>query len=223
MIYNPIPNPTIATVSNSDGTLTISPTTGSVVASLALGHANTWTGAQNFNNTGTLISGLGVGATASNQAGVLVVDGNFIGSIVNKNGTYTAKLLADSNPAYSFIADQNTGLNSGGADILNLVTGGTTRLQAMANGNIKIASGLNVVESGSAPTMGIATLSSGTNTVSTTAVTANSRIFLSIDGGTLTNIGTTYISARTAGTSFTISSSNVLDASNVAWILIEPS
>jgi hypothetical protein len=33
-------------VSNSDGTLTISPTTGAVVASLALGHANTWTAAQ---------------------------------------------------------------------------------------------------------------------------------------------------------------------------------
>lgn len=33
-------------VSNVDGTLTISPTTGAVVASLALGHANTWTSAQ---------------------------------------------------------------------------------------------------------------------------------------------------------------------------------
>lgn len=39
----------ISSVSNSDGTLTISPTTGAVVASLALGHANTWTGAQTFN------------------------------------------------------------------------------------------------------------------------------------------------------------------------------
>lgn len=41
----------VATVSNSDGTLTISPTSGSVVASLALGHANTWTGAQIFTTT----------------------------------------------------------------------------------------------------------------------------------------------------------------------------
>lgn len=38
----------VASVSNSDGTLTITPTTGSVVASLALGHANTWTGTQTF-------------------------------------------------------------------------------------------------------------------------------------------------------------------------------
>jgi len=33
-----------SSVSNSDGTLTISPTTGAVVASLALAHANVWTG-----------------------------------------------------------------------------------------------------------------------------------------------------------------------------------
>ena len=36
----------VSSVSNSDGTLTISPTTGAVVASLALGHANTWTANQ---------------------------------------------------------------------------------------------------------------------------------------------------------------------------------
>jgi hypothetical protein len=36
------------TVTNSDGTLTISPTSGAVVASLALSHANSWTGAQTF-------------------------------------------------------------------------------------------------------------------------------------------------------------------------------
>ena len=36
----------VSSVANSDGTLTISPTTGAVVASLNLGHANTWTAAQ---------------------------------------------------------------------------------------------------------------------------------------------------------------------------------
>jgi hypothetical protein len=38
----------VTAVSNSDGTLAISPTTGVVVASLALGHANTWTATQTF-------------------------------------------------------------------------------------------------------------------------------------------------------------------------------
>lgn len=36
----------VTSVANSDGTLTISPTTGTVVASLALGHPNTWGGTQ---------------------------------------------------------------------------------------------------------------------------------------------------------------------------------
>jgi len=40
----------VSSVSNSDGTLTISPTTGSVVASLNLAHANTWTAQQTFNS-----------------------------------------------------------------------------------------------------------------------------------------------------------------------------
>lgn len=38
----------VNSVSNSDGTLTISPTTGAVVASLNLAHANTWTALQTF-------------------------------------------------------------------------------------------------------------------------------------------------------------------------------
>lgn len=46
----------VTSVSNSDGTLTISPTTGAVVASLALGHANTWTANQSFTNNDTFSS-----------------------------------------------------------------------------------------------------------------------------------------------------------------------
>lgn len=39
----------VISVSNSDGTLTISPIVGNVVASLNLSHANTWSGTQTFN------------------------------------------------------------------------------------------------------------------------------------------------------------------------------
>jgi hypothetical protein len=52
----------VSSVSNSDGTLTISPTTGAVVASLALGHANTWTGSQIFTNGNFLLGGSSSGA-----------------------------------------------------------------------------------------------------------------------------------------------------------------
>ncbi len=92
-------------------------------------------------------------------------------------------------------------------------------------GNVKLGTvgdGIYVKE-GSNATMGTATLSGGTVTVSTTKVTANSRIYLTVNGGTLTNVGSVYISGRTSGTSFTITSMNVLDASDVAWLIIEPS
>lgn len=78
------------------------------------------------------------------------------------------------------------------------------------------------IKEGTNMTMGTVTLSSGTATVSTTKITANSRIFLTVEGGTLTNVGSSYVSARTAGTQFVISSTNILDAANVAWLLIEP-
>jgi hypothetical protein len=85
-----------------------------------------------------------------------------------------------------------------------------------------VGKGFNVKE-GSNARMGIVTLSSGAATVNTTAVTASSRIFLETQGGTVTNVGAHYVSARSAGTSFTITSLNILDASDVAWLIMEPS
>lgn len=57
----------VTSVANSDGTLTISPTTGSVVASLALGHANTWSGQQTFVAPvlGTIASGVATNLTGT--------------------------------------------------------------------------------------------------------------------------------------------------------------
>ncbi|MFA5920134.1 MAG: hypothetical protein WC856_02435 [Methylococcaceae bacterium] len=68
---------------------------------------------------------------------------------------------------------------------------------------------------------GVATLVGGTKVVSNTAITATSRIFLTSqsDGGTP---GFLRISARTAGTSFTILSSSGTDTSVVAYEIFEP-
>lgn len=69
------------------------------------------------------------------------------------------------------------------------------------------------------PTSGTATLSSGTATVNTPTVTATSRIILTAqDAGTAQ--GSLYISARVAGTSFTITSTNGSDDRTVAWQII---
>lgn len=68
---------------------------------------------------------------------------------------------------------------------------------------------------------GSVVLVAGVATVNDAKVTANSRIFLEIQepGGT---IGHLHISARTPGTSFTITSSSSLDTSTVAYLIIEP-
>lgn len=77
------------------------------------------------------------------------------------------------------------------------------------------------LEDGSNKAMGVATLVGGTVTVANTKVTANSRIFLTsqTDGGAP---GSLRISARVAGTSFTITSTSGTDTSTVAYMILEP-
>lgn len=81
-------------------------------------------------------------------------------------------------------------------------------------------SGLQVKE-GTNAKQGTAVLVGGTVVVSNTAVTANSRIFLTAQntGGTP---GALRVSARTAGTSFTITSTSATDTSTVAYQIFEP-
>lgn len=89
--------------------------------------------------------------------------------------------------------------------------------------NIKLQAAGNgfYVKEGTNATMGVATLVAGTVTVNTTKVTATSRIFLTHQNNSGT-LGFVTVSARTAATSFTITSSNVLDTSDIAWIIMEP-
>lgn len=97
----------------------------------------------------------------------------------------------------------------------------STALQV--NGSVSAiaqGSGYRVAE-GSNCKQGTATLAGGTATVSNTAVTANSRIFLTsqADGGTP---GFLRVSSRVPGTSFTITSSSGTDTSTVAYEIFEP-
>jgi hypothetical protein len=80
--------------------------------------------------------------------------------------------------------------------------------------------GLQIKE-GSNAKMGTSTLVAGTVTVATTAVTATSRIFLTAQTSGAAP-GALRVSARTAATSFTITSTSGTDTSSVAWMLVEP-
>jgi hypothetical protein len=64
-------------------------------------------------------------------------------------------------------------------------------------------------------------MSAGQVVVSNTSVTANSRIMLTRqDGGT--NPGAVYVSSRTAGSGFTIRSTNSSDTGTIAYQIFEP-
>ncbi len=80
-----------------------------------------------------------------------------------------------------------------------------------------------VVAEGADAKQGVAVLVAGTLLVANASVTANSRIFLTAQVlGTVTAPMALCVSARVAGTSFTILSSDATDTSTVAWEIFEP-
>lgn len=145
-------------------------------------------------------------------------------------GGYTQ--YASSGTAYGFIGNANdvTGgtlgrfaIRAQSAFVVS-TNGATERLIIDTSGNLiaqTVGAGLRIKE-GSNAKMGVVTLVAGASVVANTSVTATSRIFLTsqADGGTP---GFLRVSARTAGTSFTITSSNILDTSTVAYFIVEPS
>jgi hypothetical protein len=76
------------------------------------------------------------------------------------------------------------------------------------------------VKTGTNSKVGLSVLVAGSVVVSNTSITANSRIFCTsnLDGG---SIGFVRVSAKSVGTSFTITSSNASDTSSVAWFIVE--
>ena len=97
---------------------------------------------------------------------------------------------------------------------------GDTKLSAGSLSIDSVGEGLDIKEGANAR-MGTVTLASGNATVPTTAVTANSRIFLTyqLEVGLAGNLK---IISRIPGTSFNISTGNIGDTSIVAWMIVEP-
>ena len=87
-----------------------------------------------------------------------------------------------------------------------------------------VNAGLGIqIKEGSNARMGVVTLVLGVKVVSNTSVTANSRIFLSVESlGTVTVPTVVAVTARTPGTSFTITSANLTDTSVISWFIMEP-
>lgn len=94
--------------------------------------------------------------------------------------------------------------------------GATSQLSLVTSG-----AGLSIRETTGNAKQGKVTLVAGTATISNTAVTAVSRIFLTNQtGGTAP--GTLYVSARNPGVDFTITSTSSTDDADVAYFITEP-
>lgn len=76
------------------------------------------------------------------------------------------------------------------------------------------------IQSGADESIGRATLVGGTVTVNNTKVTSTCNIYLTsqVDGGTPDSVR---VSARSVGTSFTITSTNGADTSEIGWLIVE--
>ncbi|MCA1567233.1 MAG: hypothetical protein LC803_16590 [Acidobacteria bacterium] len=177
-----------------------------------------------------LASNLGVGTT-----GQIQVVGNYAGSgeipaggYVGSAGSSSISLIPSSTAATAgakaTIVYHNGASWYSAVDVANVAGGGTTRgtLSLMKSGGaVEIGGTTKQGANGTAVALerlGTCTLVAGACTVSDTNVTASSRIFLTAQDNNST--GALRISARTAATSFTITSSNAADNGLVAWHLV---
>ena len=106
----------VTSVTNSDSTLTISPTTGAVIASLNTTHANSWTGAQTFttstnfpNGIWNSIGNVGIGTTAIGNGELVVNQPNANGDIFSASVSGSTKFKVDNTGALTSAAYNNAG------------------------------------------------------------------------------------------------------------------
>lgn len=130
------------------------------------------------------------------------------------------------------VGSGSTITNAYGIKIEDQTAGGTLNYAFYTGlGTVRLGDNLKIdtvgkgiyIKEGTNATMGVATLVLGVATVSTTKVTANSRIFICPEAlGTIASPVALAVTARSAGTSFTITSANLTDTSTVAWVIMEP-
>lgn len=231
----------VFSVSNTDGTLTISPSSGNVIASLNLANANTWTAPQTISSLSAgdgnqLIIQNGIGNTVAQFQG----GGNQI-----YTGIGTIPTLSMQDYTSTTLWSIGSADGTGGSDNLHIWNQNTALQLLVLNpskqkifgvnnsansvftlnntlddgsGNVTFTGHLNLT-AGTDKTVGQATLSAGTVTVDNTSVTASSLIFLTNAGASGT-VGTLSVGTITAGTSFVINSSSSTDTSKVNWLIV---
>lgn len=171
----------------------------------------------------TIVNNLSVNGTGTSYINALVSNGNkfFIKGTSDSSGL---AFYQDNTSDISYIdaapSDGTMMLRSKGINALQI----DNNQNCVAQQNLKIGTvgkGL-FIKTGSNAKMGTGTLSGGTATIATTAVTSSSIIFLTDTGGGIANIGALSVGTITNGTSFVVDSTNASDASTFNWLIIEP-
>ena len=171
-----IPSAPVSSVSNSDGTLTISPTTGAVVASLNLGHANTWTALQTF---GTDLSFLGA------QVSGTIATGDFL--YYNGTNWVGQTLAGGTGISVSDYTITNTGVTSAVAGTGIGVSAATGAVTFTNTGVTSVAAGTGISVSGAT---GAVTVSLSGNFV--TSLTTESGAGITLTATNPTGLGAAY-------------------------------
>lgn len=176
-----------------------------------------------------------LGLTGGTITGNLTVVGTTTDQVATAGTTaYAAKVTGDTVNRYTIGGDGKISWGPGNGatdtDLYRIAgnllqTDGTFQvlLDQNVGGNVNaITAGKGLtVKGGSNARIGTATLTAGSVVVANTSVTASTVVLVlsQSDGGTP---GWLRCSARTAGTSFTITSSSGTDTSKVAYLLVEP-
>ena len=160
-----------------------------------------------YSTTGDLIS------VTDYPTGAGTVSGSLLKATIDSTiRTNFNPRVTDGASAKAYLMDTKNALSTAGAELLAVSNNGTEQFAVAHNGAIKLKTGAN-------KSIGQATLVGGTVTVSNTAITANSRIFVTVSttGGTRGYLSVT----KSAGVSFTITSSSGTDTSVVDYMIVE--
>lgn len=137
-----------------------------------------------------------------------------ISTTVGTNNVFLMDVAAGTAPSAVTFPTGNWFINQNGS---------TT--DSLLNGNLRLntaGKGLQI-KTGSNARAGTSTLTSGTVTVSNSSVTSNTIVLLTIQSlGTVAAAKAIAVTARTSGTSFTITSADATDTSVIGWMLVEP-
>lgn len=179
-----------------------------------------WTPSSGSATLNMLIGSVYVGATGTYTGNVVWATDDSVNLVgLGSGGTYFG-YRATKNSGWGFFQNNSGAKNAfAGRTLVGTTTDNTVDgaqfacdiALVNAGNKIKIATGSNASVNGD-------TFSGGAVTVNNTAVTASSRIFIQYTS--CSNCGTTYITAKVAGTSFTVTSSNALDASTFDYWII---